>query len=201
METTIEKGLKTKQLIIEKAAVLFNIKGYEGCSLSDIMAATGLQKGGVYNHFKNKEQIAIAAFDYATEQVEKKYIEKLTPDKSPLESLIAIMELFKDSFENPPIEGGCPIMNTVLDAENAHPVLREKASKALNSLRQIIADKLKEGKEKGVFKQHIDTQEIAGIFVSSLNGAVMIARGQKDYQYISSMTKHLLQYTTEHLMK
>jgi TetR/AcrR family transcriptional repressor of nem operon len=38
------KGERTRREIVEKAAPLFNQKGYEGTSLSDLMEATGLKK-------------------------------------------------------------------------------------------------------------------------------------------------------------
>jgi AcrR family transcriptional regulator len=38
----------TRRTIIAKAAPLFNRLGYAGCSMQDIMAATGLEKGGLY---------------------------------------------------------------------------------------------------------------------------------------------------------
>ena len=55
------KGQQTRRGIVEKAAPLFNQKGYEGTSLSDLMDATGLQKGGIYRHFDSKEELAAAA--------------------------------------------------------------------------------------------------------------------------------------------
>ena len=49
----MNKGEETRSLIIEKSAELFNTLGYNGCSLNEIMEATQLKKGGIYNHFKN----------------------------------------------------------------------------------------------------------------------------------------------------
>ena len=61
----MRKGERTKQEIIRKAAPIFNEKGYDGAALSDLMRATGLEKGGIYRHFDSKEQLAAEAFDYA----------------------------------------------------------------------------------------------------------------------------------------
>ena len=61
----MNKGEETRQRIIAAAAPLFNKQGYAGCVLKDIMAATGLEKGGIYRHFESKEEIAAEAFDYA----------------------------------------------------------------------------------------------------------------------------------------
>src|SRR5499425_1671852 len=61
----MRKGEETRREIIRKAAPIFNQKGYEGAALSDLMKATGLQKGGIYRHFDSKQQLAAEAFDYA----------------------------------------------------------------------------------------------------------------------------------------
>ena len=54
----MSKGQLTRQRIIAQAAPLFNQRGYEGCSINDVMAATGLEKGGIYRHFESKEELA-----------------------------------------------------------------------------------------------------------------------------------------------
>ncbi len=61
----MRKGEQTRQEIIREAAPIFNQHGYEGAALSDLMKATGLEKGGIYRHFESKQQLAAEAFDYA----------------------------------------------------------------------------------------------------------------------------------------
>ena len=48
---------------------MFNRQGYVGASLRDLIDATGLEKGGIYNHFGSKEQLALEAYDYAMTRV------------------------------------------------------------------------------------------------------------------------------------
>jgi TetR/AcrR family transcriptional repressor of nem operon len=64
----MRKGEQTRQEIIRKAAPIFNQQGYAGSALSDLMRATGLEKGGIYRHFDSKEQLAAEAFDYAWQE-------------------------------------------------------------------------------------------------------------------------------------
>ena len=61
----MRKGEQTRQEIIREAAPIFNQQGYDGAALSDLMKATGLEKGGIYRHFESKQQLAAEAFDYA----------------------------------------------------------------------------------------------------------------------------------------
>src|SRR5580704_13485841 len=59
------KGELTRQRIVTLAAPIFNQKGYAGTALSDLMRATGLEKGGIYRHFESKQELAEDAFDHA----------------------------------------------------------------------------------------------------------------------------------------
>ena len=61
----MSKGEETRQRIVAQAAAMFNQHGFDGSSLSELMKATGLEKGGIYRHFSNKEELAAEAFDYA----------------------------------------------------------------------------------------------------------------------------------------
>src|SRR5258707_9181455 len=60
----VRKGEQTRQEIIRKAAPIFNRKGYSGAALSDLMRATGLEKGGIYPHFESKQELAADAFPH-----------------------------------------------------------------------------------------------------------------------------------------
>jgi len=51
MVKTTAKGERTRQRIVELAAPVFNRQGYVGASLRNLIEATGLEKGGIYNHF------------------------------------------------------------------------------------------------------------------------------------------------------
>ncbi|MDR7220999.1 TetR/AcrR family transcriptional regulator [Aminobacter aminovorans] len=54
----------TKTAIVEAAFRLFLERGYEGASMSDLVAATGLSKGAVYHHFRDKDALHDAAIEH-----------------------------------------------------------------------------------------------------------------------------------------
>ena len=47
--------------IVETARECFIKHGYQKASMSDIIAATGLSAGAIYNHFSSKDEIILAA--------------------------------------------------------------------------------------------------------------------------------------------
>src|ERR1700693_6284337 len=104
----MNKGESTRQLIIERASVLFNQRGFTGCSMQDIMEATGLEKGGIYRHFKSKEELATEAFRYALGASVKIRTQDLA-NAGSVTRLRAMVEKFVMTPSAVP--GGCPLMN------------------------------------------------------------------------------------------
>ena len=108
----MRKGERTRTMVLEKAANLFNTKGYAASSLSEIMAATGLEKGGIYNHFSSKEALGLEAFDFAVEKIMRRYEASLAGKTHALERLKAVTEVFREMMFDPVVRGGCPVMRS-----------------------------------------------------------------------------------------
>src|SRR5271156_1473689 len=125
------KGEQTRRRIVEAAAPIFNKHGYEGASLSELMAATGLKKGGIYRHFSSKEELAAEAFDYAWEEAWKARMLHVDENATGIEKLKQLIANFIDYRS--PVAGGCPILNTAVDADDGNAVLRARVGKALRS--------------------------------------------------------------------
>ena len=188
------KGEQTREMILERAAPVFNQVGYGGTALSDIMAATGLEKGGIYNHFQNKEQLAIESFDWAIRQVGRSMLNVIRGRQPGLEQLAALISYFSSYFLSPPVPGGCPIMNTSIDSDDGNPVLREHARQGMNQLRRLVQSLVEKGIEQGSIRPDVNSQNLADMLVASLEGGLMLSKLYNDPAHINRMVSHLLDY-------
>lgn len=187
----------TKEHIIQKSAALFNTKGYNACSLHDIMDATGLKKGGIYNHFKNKDEIAFESFDYSFNLVNVRFQESLSKCSNSYEKIMAIINVFASFHTNPVTLGGCPIFNTAVDSSGIHPSLTNKARSAINHLKRYIEIKIDEGKESDEFKTGIKSEELSTLIITSMEGALIMSRVNDDYGPVQTVVKHLTSIISE----
>jgi len=189
----MSKGEQTRARILEQTAPLFNRKGYFGSSLSDIMQATGLEKGGIYNHFTSKEQIALEAFDYAFEVVQQKMRHALTGKKHAIERLIAYTSVFQQLAEDS-LAGGCPVLNTAIEADDAHPGLRDRARNAMDIWRASIHHIIARGIERQEIRPDVDIEAFATVFIATLEGAVMLSKLYDDASHMRYAVEHLMLY-------
>lgn len=193
------RGSDTREMIIEKSAELFNVYGYHGCSLSDIMKATQLKKGGIYNHFDNKDEIAVAAFDHSFKKILMRFREHLDKDTTSTEKLYSIIAVFRDMVTDPVIKGGCPIVNTAIDSTDSHPGLKQRAKMAIQTLEDYIVIKIEEGKATREFRSEADSRSIATFMIMAMEGAVMMSRTNGDIKYITFASNHVKDYLKTNL--
>lgn len=170
------KAEKTKEFIIAKAAPLFNKKGYAGTSMSDIMKATGLAKGGLYGNFESKDEIAALAFEYSYNQLKEDIGAKVRAKKTGVDKLLTIFQYYKNYTIAPPVDGGCPLMNTAVDADDAYPFLKKKARAALQEMLGSLQHILKKGIEEGSFRKDLNVKKEAEMIFAQIEGGIMMAK-------------------------
>lgn len=181
----------TRQLIIDKAISLFNTQGYRATSISDITQATGTTKGAIYANFTNKEEVAVAAFERATEIILKEIRNcvKAAPDAPS--KLEAILDFHSQHIDNPPILGGCPILNTAVEADDNHPLLRTKVVRFITLLKDSLRQIVHRGILEKQLKPDIDVEGFVMLFYASIEGAIMVSRVEGDNVSFQDMTRYL----------
>ncbi|MDV3352714.1 TetR/AcrR family transcriptional regulator [Leptolyngbyaceae cyanobacterium CCMR0082] len=190
----MSKAQTTKAHIIQQAAVVFNQQGYAGTSMADIMQTTGLKKGGIYNHFSSKDELALAAFDFTVGLVAQQYKIALQGKRHSIERLKVIIETFCSMVDKPAFKGGCPLMNTAIESDDTHPTLRDRTCQAMDNWRQMIRKIISLGIKHGEIKSSLNADATTTIVISTLEGALMMSHLYGDHVHLSWAKQHLFQY-------
>ncbi|MFB5086272.1 TetR/AcrR family transcriptional regulator [Psychrobacillus sp. PGGUH221] len=196
----MRKGQITKEHIIRESAGLFNTKGYTGASLSEIIERCGIRKGGIYNHFENKDEIALAAFDYSFSQILSFLTKALENASNSKESLLAICNVYIDVIENDSLEGGCPILNTAIESDDGHPFLKEKAQQAMKTFIGKLTMIIQKGIENKEFREDINTEEASTYIIAVIEGGVMLSKLFDDSKYIRHCSSNIIQFIDHQML-
>jgi TetR/AcrR family transcriptional regulator, transcriptional repressor for nem operon len=181
----------TKELIVRKAASLFNRQGYRTTSLSDITKSTGITKGAIYGNFKDKDELAEASFEYAIEIVMAELKKQISAAPTAPAKLRAIVSYYGEYIQNPPIEGGCPIINTSIEADDNYPLLRSRAVRSVAIMKESIVKIINRGVREGQIKPDVNSEEIALMLFASIDGAVILSRVEGDKQSYNVIRAYL----------
>jgi len=180
----ISKSEKTTKYIIEKVAPIFNQKGYAATSMSDITKATGLTKGAIYGNFKNKEAVAIAAFNKNVNDLLKRIAKHQEQSKSPLQKLFLITDFYRDYYDYSQELGGCPLLNIGVDSKNQNTSLLNQVRYVINKTQNNISKLVEWGIQEGEIKSSVDAVLFSKNLYSRIEGAIFMTYTMDDDSYI-----------------
>ena len=188
------KGQRTRHHIVATAAGVFNVRGFAGTSISDVLEATGLEKGGLYRHFASKDELALAAFDHAVKVQRAHHDAVQLRAQSPFDKLLACIDAVAESVSKPAISGGCPILNTAIEADDTHGALRARAAAAMREWQAGVARIAQGAIDAGELRSGADPKTVAAILISALEGAVMTTVLLRDPRQMASTAEHLREW-------
>ncbi len=181
----MSKAEKTKAFIIERSAPVFNTKGYAGTSLNDITEATGLTKGAIYGNFTDKNDIALAVYKYNVSGTRKRMEAVVDSKENAIEKLLAFTAYYGNDYKRIFANGGCPILNTAIEADDSNPFMKKVVQVSLKWLADYLAAIIELGKKQNNIKKAVDAVEYANTIITLLEGGIMMAK-------VNDEPKHLL---------
>jgi len=190
----------TRQFIIETAAGLFNQKGYAGTAMSDITAATGLTKGSIYGNFENKEEMILATFDYIAAAREKKIKSFSSEGKDYTEKLWRHALVITRSQDLVFPEGGCPLLNAGMEADDTNEALRQKVAGAFRSWRDDLTELITLGMQAGEFKNDTNATELAITIMALIEGGVALGQSTRESIYFDTVLHSIKKMITANLV-
>ncbi|HEY9045368.1 MAG TPA: TetR/AcrR family transcriptional regulator [Ohtaekwangia sp.] len=169
------KAERTREFIIAQSAPLFNTKGIAGTSMSDILEVTNLAKGSLYVHFENKEDLSHAVVDYHLAKLGEAVSTEMNKEATAKGKLFAYIDTLADTL-NPPLEGGCPMLNFGMEADDTDEVIRKKLNDAIERAQQDLAGIIRKGIAAGEFQGDWDAKEFATKMFALVEGGIMMSR-------------------------
>ncbi|GAA4278499.1 TetR/AcrR family transcriptional regulator [Aquimarina mytili] len=180
----LTKAKQTSEYIIQTVAPIFNKNGYAATSLSDITKATGLTKGAIYGNFKNKEELALAAFDTTVKNMLRRITVHQSLSDSPLEKLFLVTDFYRNYYNYSQELGGCPVLNMGVDAKHQNPKLFQHVKYTIHKIQNSVAKIIEAGKLANEIHPHIDTMLYAKRLYTMISGAIFMTHTIEDNSYL-----------------
>ena len=169
------KAERTKEFITEKAAFLFNRKGYAGTSLNDLIEATQLTKGSLYGNFGNKEEIAVAAFEHNLLWIKEGLGQAFHQQEKQVDKLLALTQFYRSHYDRFATNGGCPLVNAGVEADDSLPFLHNKVKEEIINWINALDSIIQEGKATGEMKQEVPSNIYATLLITLIEGGILMA--------------------------
>jgi len=175
------KGEATRQHIIEKSMQLFSVQGYFNTSIAGIVKATGLTKGGLYGHFRNKEEIWYAVYDECVRIWRGVVFQGVRQISDPLGRVERVLENSLKHYLGAGIfEGGCFLFNALVELAGQSPAMSDHVLKGFKAFSALLRLWLEEAEQQGLLREGLNLDGIANFLVISLNGTAPLYAASRD---------------------
>jgi AcrR family transcriptional regulator len=193
-----DKGTQTRNNIVEKSLQLFSVKGYFNTSIADILEATNLTKGGLYGHFRSKEDIWYAVYDRAVMIWRGIVFRNMRKVEDPLERIAKTIEAdLREYLGDGTFEGGCFFLNMLVELSGQSASMSKHIVKGFIRFSRLLCRWLEDGMKKGILKDGVDCREAADFIVISLNGAAALFSATRDPIILNETANQLRLYVNQ----
>lgn len=156
----MNKSEQTKDSILNVAQKLFITQGYESTSISDILTETGLSKGGLYHHFKSKEEIMDAVIMRIMNIGLAKAKQIVCNKTLPVIQRIFMMFMATQSSD----PDSLLILEQMHHPQNA--LMHQKSLvTGVNMMVPLLADLIEEGVHSGIFDTQFPRESAEALFI------------------------------------
>lgn len=175
------KGNRTRRKIIHAALHLFSVKGYFHTSVSDLLQATDLTKGGLYCHFQSKEDIWYAVYEEAVTIWRAIIFPGMRQIEDPLLRIERTCDnvlrryLAQDTFD-----GGCFFVNMLVELSGQSAAMSRHILRGFVGFARLFQSWLVEADQRGQLREGLDFKEVANFLIITLNGAATLYTASRD---------------------
>lgn len=192
----------SKEKIIFESLRLFSLKGFKSTSISDIINASHMSKGGFYNHFKSKEKLFSAVLSEARKIWREKNLTGLDLEDRYVNKVKKILRNFKDYYLKDSVNfpGGCVFITLSVELDDQLPNLSNELSEGFTKLKAMIKRYLDRAKSNGEIREDIATEAISEVIFAGMIGASVTYGMNKSDADLEKTINTLIGYleTVEH---
>ncbi|MEM7046850.1 MAG: TetR/AcrR family transcriptional regulator [Pseudomonadota bacterium] len=177
---------------LDRATEVFWAKGYEGTSMSDLLKATGINKGSLYNAFGSKQGLFVKAILKYDSQSRKATLERLRDQNNPIGAISGLFDALIEESVSDPDKKGCFLVNTALNLPNQEAVIAKHIKSGMNDSEKFFFDHISLGKKNGDIPDHVDARSSAKGLLALVAGLRVLARGIFDKKSLRAIKSQAL---------
>jgi TetR/AcrR family transcriptional repressor of nem operon len=183
-----------KDKLLTDGLQLVHQHGFGASSVRDIAQAAGVPQGSFTNHFASKEAFGVAILERYREMTSAAVRATLRNDRlPPLRRLRAWIDGQLEYLRKDDMRRGCLYGNLSAEASEASDAIRFRVASVFAENQESVAYCLEAATDAGELALTTDVQELAGFIVSSLQGAILVAKSQRSPVPVERFARVLFQ--------
>ena len=189
-----EAADQTRQHLLEAAFAEFHRNGFRAASIDAILKATGVTKGALYYHFRNKAELGYAV----VEEIIRPFVEEnwkpVCQADNIIDGAIAVLHARMAERSDIALTLGCPFNNLIQEMSPVDAGFRARLQAIREDWRQGVAAAIARGQAEGDIRADVDPQGTADFIIAGIEGCIGMAKGAQSQTFYQGGMRGLEQY-------
>lgn len=186
---------ETRDRIVDAAMELFTLQGYTATGLAQIAKKADCNAGSVYYFFPTKEAILAATLERRIELLRPEVLDPIwTGVDDPIERVFALLAGYRQMLAMTEFAHGCPIGNLVIEVAETHKHARKLLCDNFDNWLAAVEACFAAAIEVDKFPADVDPRQLAIFVLTTMEGAVMLARSYRDFRAYDAAVSMLRDY-------
>ncbi len=184
---------KTREKLVLTAFELFHKQGFSATGVAQILRSADVNSGSLYHFFPTKEDLLVAVLEWCKVNLWPEIIQPVFDRVSdPIERIFGVLDGYRQMLIMTDCSQGCPIGNLALELADTHPKVRTLLADNFTGWFQAIEQCLNDVADR--LPEHIDRRGLALFVLTTMEGAVMLARTYKTLDVFDTTVTQLRDY-------
>ncbi len=173
--------------VLDRAMAVFWLKGYDDTSVQDLVEATGLNRGSLYNTFGDKAQLFAQVMERYKANSPARQLVQAPDEASPRQLIHDFLMALVDRAQGDPDRKGCLITNTAAGLYGCDDAMHDWIRNTLETLENALATRIKNGQQRGEITPDRDARALARFLVTAAQGINVIASSHTNLEHLTDV--------------
>lgn len=175
--------------VLNRAMDAFWARGYEATSMSDLVSATGINRGSIYAAFSDKHTLFVRALKHYDKHHRSDFLTKMRREHSPREAIISVFQSAIDTMAGKHDRSGCLLVNTALELSAHDAEVEEIVRDSFVELEEFFASMIRDGQADGTISASRDPVETSQALLGLFLGLRVLSRSRPEKSLLTSISK------------
>ncbi len=163
-----------REQVLGRVAEVFRMRGFEGASLQDLLAATGLSKSSLYQQYGNKQALFSECLARYADTMQADLQAGLSAAPNGRAFIAAVLDQI---ISEPQPPKGCLIFNTASEFGQVDEKVAAQVRQIFARVREVLIQAIELDRSAGRMTADQNAQDLANFLMASIAGLRTLLKG------------------------
>lgn len=175
--------------VLDRAMVAFWANGYEATSISDLVTATGINRGSIYAAFEDKHTLFVRALERYDRQHRLEFLSSIAQENDPKSAILAVFDTVIAAALNGAKPSGCLLVNTALELSDHDPKIARIVRDSLTEVEKFFSHMIAEGQARGQLPERLEPERAGAALLALFLGLRVLSRSRPEPDLLAAIAE------------